>query len=411
MARIGERVVRIAIFTVVVIAVFTFMTKSSGVVYQGSSADKTDVGDVRGNGQQQQQQQQSKPSSSSQSSTGITINGVTKDPLTGRISGYERQNATFVSLARNDDLWSLAGSIRAAEDRFNGKYGYDWVFLNDEPFTEEFKRVMTRLVSGEAKFGVIPKEHWSYPAWIDQNKAAETREKMKDIIYGSSESYRHMCRFESGFFFKHPLMLDYQYYWRVEPDIKFHCDINFDIFKFMVDNKKDYGFTITIHEFQSTIPTLWETTKAFIKENPEVVDPDNLMSFVSDDNGKTYNLCHFWSNFEIANMDIWRGEAYQKYFEYLDHNGGFFYERWGDAPVHSIAASIFLPKDRLHHFGDLGYFHGPYHQCPIDDSVRERNNCVCKPDEDFTWKGYSCTSKFYEVFGLQKPVGWEKHTG
>jgi len=33
-----------------------------------------------------------------------------------------------------------------------------------------------------------------------------------------------------------------------------------------------------------------------------------------------------WSNFEIADMDFWRGEAYQKFFEYLDYTGGFYYE-------------------------------------------------------------------------------------
>ena len=30
--------------------------------------------------------------------------------------------------------------MREAEDRFNVKYRYPWMFLNEEPFTEEFKR-------------------------------------------------------------------------------------------------------------------------------------------------------------------------------------------------------------------------------------------------------------------------------
>ena len=33
-----------------------------------------------------------------------------------------------------------------------------------------------------------------------------------------------------------------------------------------------------------------------------------------------------WSNFEIADMDFWRGEAYTRFFEYLDRRGGFYYE-------------------------------------------------------------------------------------
>jgi hypothetical protein len=33
-----------------------------------------------------------------------------------------------------------------------------------------------------------------------------------------------------------------------------------------------------------------------------------------------------WSNFEIADMDFWRGEAYTAFFDYPDSLGGFYYE-------------------------------------------------------------------------------------
>ena len=33
-----------------------------------------------------------------------------------------------------------------------------------------------------------------------------------------------------------------------------------------------------------------------------------------------------WSNFEIADLDFWRGEAYTAFFESLDRRGGFYYE-------------------------------------------------------------------------------------
>lgn len=33
-----------------------------------------------------------------------------------------------------------------------------------------------------------------------------------------------------------------------------------------------------------------------------------------------------WSNFEIADMDFWRGEAYSQFFDFLDRKGGFYYE-------------------------------------------------------------------------------------
>jgi len=43
-----------------------------------------------------------------------------------------------------------------------------------------------------------------------------------------------------------------------------------------------------------------------------------------------------WSNFEIGNLDLWRGESYSKFFDFLDSKGGFYYEV-GSAVVSSIA--------------------------------------------------------------------------
>jgi alpha 1,2-mannosyltransferase len=39
-----------------------------------------------------------------------------------------------------------------------------------------------------------------------------------------------------------------------------------------------------------------------------------------------------WSNFEIGDLDFWRGEAYSKFFDFLDQKGGFYYEVMGAIP-------------------------------------------------------------------------------
>ncbi|RDW80816.1 putative mannosyltransferase [Coleophoma crateriformis] len=321
----------------------------------------------------------------------------------------ERMNATFVTLARNSDIWEIARSIRQVEDRFNRKFHYDWVFLNDKPFDATFKKVTTALVSGKTHYGEIAKEHWSFPDHIDQEKARKVREDMaqRKIIYGDSISYRHMCRFESGFFFRQPLMMNYEWYWRVEPSIELFCDIDYDAFKFMADNKKKYSFVLSLYEYVETIPTLWDSTKKFIKEHPEHIAEGNSMGFLSDDGGETYNHCHMWSNFEIGNLNWLRSKAYIDYFESLDADGGFFYERWGDAPVHSIAASLLLKKEEIHFFNDIAYYHVPFTHCPTGEKTRLDLKCHCNPKDNFDWKGYSCTSRFFELNGMEKPEGYE----
>ncbi len=179
-------------------------------------------------------------------------------------------NATFVTLARNSDVWDIARSIRQVEDRFNRRYNYDWVFLNEKPFDDVFKRITTSLVSGKTHYGQIPPEHWSFPDFIDQEKAKKVREDMaqRKIIYGDSISYRHMCRFESGFFFRQPLMMNYDYYWRVEPSVELFCDIHYDPFRLMHETNKKYSFVISLYEYVETIPTLWGQRQEVHEEPP-----------------------------------------------------------------------------------------------------------------------------------------------
>lgn len=57
-------------------------------------------------------------------------------------------------------------------------------------------------------------------------------------MYGDSQAYRRMCHYNSGWFYRHPLLKDLEYYWRLEPSVKFFCDIKYDPFRFMKDNNK-----------------------------------------------------------------------------------------------------------------------------------------------------------------------------
>jgi alpha 1,2-mannosyltransferase len=186
----------------------------------------------------------------------------------------------------------------------------------------------------------------------------------------------------------------------------------------MQDEEKVYGFTLSLYEYQKTIPTLWDATKGgyilisqrpfclisfveFIKENPQYLPKDNAMAFISDDGGNNYNLCHckkafiilkvqflifriVWSNFEIGDLDFWRSEAYTKYFEHLDQKGGFYYERWGDAPVHSIGAALFARKDQIHFFKEIGYRHEPFQHCPTGE-MHARGKCWCESTDTFDY--------------------------
>src|SRR5436305_4192572 len=117
----------------------------------------------------------------------------------------------------------------------------------------------------------------------------------------------------------------------------------------MARNNKTYGFTIAVKELKETVPNLFRYASAykrvnnltskglwemFIEPQPEEpksvptddpykrpipgeilrtepggsaipeVDPENM-------EGEKYNMCHFWSNFEIARLGFFRSKPYE----------------------------------------------------------------------------------------------------
>ncbi|KAI5962328.1 uncharacterized protein KGF55_003404 [Candida pseudojiufengensis] len=309
---------------------------------------------------------------------------------------YPRENATFLMLCRNSDMYEVLQTVQIVQDRFNNKFNYDYTFLNDEPFTDEFIYLISSYITkGKINFGMIPTEHWWYPSHINQTLAQEIRENFADVPYGNLESYRHMCRYFSGFFYKHPMVRQYQYYWRIEPNIKLTCDINEDLFKFIKVNDKKYGFVISLFEYSETIPTLWSNVLEFIKLKN--LKPELLHALLNDYDW--YNLCHFWSNFEIANLDIFNNnEIYEEFFKFLDSKGGFYYERWGDAPIHTIGLMLSLKKEDFHWFNQVGYYHPPFSACPQNSKIYLENKCVCDPEDDVNSNNqFSCTNHFLKL--------------
>lgn len=110
-----------------------------------------------------------------------------------------RQNATILMLARNSELEEAVDALTSFEVQFNHRYHYPVVFLNDEPWTDEFMQGVSSIVSGQAIFDTISPEMWGYPDHVDQDAARAHIKEQGDrgIVHAGQESYHHMCRFYS----------------------------------------------------------------------------------------------------------------------------------------------------------------------------------------------------------------------
>ena len=87
----------------------------------------------------------------------------------------------------------------------------------------------------------------------------------------------------SGWFYRHPLIRNYTWYWRVEPGVDFFCDVTYDPFVYLEKTGKKYGFTIGLTELMQTIPSLWTLTEYFMAQEG-----------ISRDQGNESPLIHYF---------------------------------------------------------------------------------------------------------------------
>lgn len=308
------------------------------------------------------------------------------------LSFSKRNDSVIVVLSRNSDKVQMKKTIQNFEEKFNKKHNYPYVFFNDKDWDSDFQNEMRKSTKSKLNFQKIDAKSWNPPDTIDYKLASKSWAMMETqkVPYVTELSYHNMCRFYSKDFFRHPSLQKYKYYWRLEPGVRFRCLIEDDPFEKMAENNFVYGFTISLYEFPAAITTLGKATGQFLREFNYLLPKNaNRLTFMFE-NGK-YNGCHFWSNFEIADFDFFRSELYTKYVDFLDEKGGFYYERWGDAPIHSLAAALFTDKSKIHFFEEIGYTHPPFTHCPKDNS-----KCDCVPEENFDGTSGSCLPRYFE---------------
>lgn len=203
-------------------------------------------------------------------------------------------------------------------------------------------------------------------------------------------------------FYHHPLLQKYKWYWRLEPEVKFFCDITYDPFIHMERENKTYGFTIAVKELKETVPNIFRYASAYKRkyniksrgmwemflERPDeelsdeelhhrqreriergedkfgnkkedkpkkdevaMLKPQEVLNIdpqsppiepVDEDamDGDKYNMCHFWSNFEIARLDWFRSKEYNDFFEMMDRSGGFWMERVSATALEFLALCL-----------------------------------------------------------------------
>ena len=317
-----------------------------------------------------------------------------------RIQNYNNNNnqssqpikACILILIRDSDFNDLNRTIPYLEKNFNHKYHYPYVFLNNEPHSDSFKDGITQLVNSfnsSAEFGIIPTEHWSIPKWIDKDKLNHSIWTTNaHVMRGHDWNYHLMCRFYSGFFFRHELTLKYDYYMRIDPHVIFPCPFNEDPFQTLIDSGKVYGFALAAKEDVESMPSLWEHIRSWMNTTNVSYSHFNDILERLQDKGCSNIVCCldriiFYNNFEVSAFSVWRDPTYLSFFDFLDKSGGFLYERWGDAPTRTFYLLAMHGFKKVHRYEQIGYFHHPEFNWPKDNAIFKKCDRSMNDTTDF----------------------------
>ncbi|KAH6955896.1 nucleotide-diphospho-sugar transferase [Ilyonectria sp. MPI-CAGE-AT-0026] len=336
--------------------------------------------------------------------------------------------AALVTLAHDSDLPAMLVSMHQLEDQFISQY--HWIFFSTRELSEDFKRLTSNATSATCIYEVIADEHWGTPDWVRQDPlyvppSYET-DFHPDPETPAADS-RQRYRWNSGLFAREKRLKDYDWFWRVEPGSRLTQSIDFDIFRFMRDNGIEYGFHRDALA-ETNLRVLSPRIRSFIDKHPELLhkeadvswlfdspnaestqteddeeslegrpdlaghsDTDSPQNEDEDDDEESDDMISslaeaftswlsgiyessLYPTFEIGSLALFRSPNHAAFFDHLDSAGAFYYHASKDVPVHTLSASMFLPRQSVWNFSKKAVRHRA-HQEHRPSQPKETPDC------------------------------------
>lgn len=251
-------------------------------------------------------------------------------------------NGVVYVLSHKGNLGRLTKMLKSFEENFNRHYNYPLIIFHED-FGEAEKKQLQEAVRFRLQFRTVG---FKIPAWLDRAKIPE---RTPCSPHSSTVGYRHMNRF-LAFFAAEELSKEYDWQWRLDDDSLITEEVGYDVFRLMAENGKRYGFTNIVQDDPKCVLGLWNATRDYVDR--EELEPTFFTRWTEG--------AVFYNNFEVSHSSIWTSAAYRNFFEHIDHLGGIYYHRWGDAPIRSIGVSLFVEESEVHQFTDIAYTHLPF---------------------------------------------------
>ena len=248
----------------------------------------------------------------------------------------QKPKAAVYYLVQSRRIDSLVSSLSSLDNYFNNQYNYPVIIFHEDDLLKVHHALIRSKTTSRLFFQRITFE---IPPYLNRSAI------IFDIPCLSHISYRHMCRFHAKLIYEQPIMAKLQYGWRLDDDSELLQPIGYDVFRWMQERSIQYGYILIHYDSLLCTKGLWDAVESYIKLN-------NIRSQFEWKEPMIY-----YNNFELSDLSIWTSPLYKRFIDYIDRLGGIFYHRWGDAPIKSLAVSLFVPENKTHYFLDVAYKH------------------------------------------------------
>ncbi|KAK6222469.1 glycolipid 2-alpha-mannosyltransferase [Colletotrichum tabaci] len=303
--------------------------------------------------------------------------------------------AAFVALVSPNQQDQMVASVAQLEQRFNRKYCYDWVFFSYEDLGEDFKDATSNATASTGvdadTAGLRAAHHkrrWSAGLfarekrlqaydwfWMvepgtqfmcDINVDVFRLMQERGIAYGVNKApYQNiddsklLWQSTKSFIIKHPELV------RPTADITWILSDDGNLSKpsvssdYYVDysdeTEVDRDFHLKTRPCRASGPEAEGGVRPSVphEADPEQFFPNLVASDYSAWLPSAYEQCGANTPIEIGNLNHFRGLQHSSYFNHLDDAGDFYYANTGNIPVHSLSATMFLPREKFWLPGDI----------------------------------------------------------
>lgn len=202
----------------------------------------------------------------------------------------------------------------------------------------------------QIKLHPLNSTYWSLPYGLTKSEALTWNRPMYSI------GYRHMMRWFAILIWPYLSNLGYTHVMRLDDDSYIQSTIKYNLFEYMRDHDKVYGFRQPVIE--DAVGVGWDSlvdnfVDVYNKDDHDAItiSRDQIDEFKKD------RRISFYNNFFIADISFFMRPPASTFLNVIDRSNLMYTQRTGDLVVHSTVVRLLLPPEKIHWFRDFSYQH------------------------------------------------------